>query len=162
MICRIFVGIVNTEGKTLLRNGDGENRWQPGRNGVVYVIDENAIKSIRKHRNITGTAADGAEAAIDAQRLVNSEFRKGYGYAIQEFLDKVVKPVHLKESMGITTDFPSDNEELIELARSWRIDVAVPDNADTIPTPAFGMIIPAPYGKDKKPGNIEDIADEFD
>lgn len=152
MICRLFTGSVTVDGKTI-ENARFTNQ---GKNGILYVIDEIAIKNIYKHRSIGGVGGSGEPVSVDD--IVAGEFRRSSGYGFDTFLDKVVKPVHMKSQIGVYVEFPDDPEQLKEFAKHWRVQVDMPPNAVGIATPAWGFLVPALF-TDKPPSEVQYVLD---
>ena len=146
ILCRLYVGSVTVPGqdKPLAVFS------RQGQHQTVYVLDELALKSYNKHKNITGAG----ENSVEPSRLPTQEFRTQEGYDIATYFDKFVRPVILQEHFGIRTQFNNDPEFLTEFARNYVVAVNVPDDSRSIPVGSTGVLLPKPYG----PGAVPSVA----
>lgn len=126
--CRLYVG-----------SGPKNKFAAQGQKQTLYVLDELALKSFYKHRNITGTGSTTASQAAQ------SEFRNVEGYDEREFLDKFIRPIIIQEHFGMRTVFSADPEDIRNLADNYVVAVQLPDTARSIPVGTTGILMPKPY-----------------
>lgn len=137
--CRIFSG----------RTAPGEYaaQFRTGDRGLVYVIDELALKSQYKHNDgyqhideltMSRTVKDVNGKDIKTT-LLDLAFQENQGYGLNEFLDKFIKPVFLMENASYMTDLPTEPDSWENYIKLFRVWVNVQDGARTITTPAVGQ-----------------------
>ena len=157
ILCRIFIGFSDQSHQDA---GDIVGIFEKqGLHQTLYVIDELAIMGFGKHAEdlVNRPLSDGA---------VKSEFRESQNYSVDNFIDKVVRPIIIQEHFGVRTTFSFEREEvkykdsnrvaytqltntgkvaLEEFAAAWVVGVNVPDGARSIPTGSTGVLVPKPY-----------------
>jgi len=153
--CRIFAG------RTSGRDTDSpvvNERFLVGDRGLIYVLDELALKSQHRHddgyQNLDTLVerrrievVRGGGSTFEDLRLLDLAFQDSQGYGVAEFLDKFVKPVFLQEGCAVATSLPTNPVEWIEVSKKYRVWVNVQDGAKTITTPAVGQLV---YAGDRK------------
>lgn len=138
ILCRLYIGEFTETGWAAPFDTQG------GFHKVVWVIDELAIKSTNAYERSAQVQTDGGKA-----QTANS-YRPQQNYSLLNYVDKVVKPVHIKEAFGFGVNMKTlggmtNRADLEKFADEWLVAVDVPPTARSIPLPAWGTLVPRVY-----------------